>query len=918
MEDYEVIKQIGKGNFGTVILCQSKADMKHYVIKCINVAEMSRSERAAALQEADLLRHLKHPFIVAYKDSFMQNNILHMVMQYCSGGDMRSKVRQAEGKYFEESVILNWFAQLVLAIFHCHRNKILHRDIKTQNIFTTGRGVLKLGDFGISRILGSTMDLAMSVVGTPYSMAPEVCANKPYGFASDMWSVGCVLYEMCTLRHAFDSDNLLGLVYKIVQHSHPPIPDVYSEELRELVDSLLEKDPAKRPTIEGVLRTPIVAQHVRTLCARLCPTVNSPGSNETSPRKMAVDDAVSDPDSKSPTGSRPSSASSRPNSGTRTRAQVGTVQRRSNSSSSILSTTSSITEPSPVEETDAFDNTLPRSRRPSTAAAAPTSHSPPPVSHSPPATATATAPSIPNSRSDSASLAKTTRRPPRLMSAAISSASRIRSPGSGSARGSSPGFNYNNNAAAGTSMRPGMPKFHVPMSVPYTRGTASASASNVFAAPSSGHHSRGSSPTIHSAFAANRSAASNPNTPRTRYNAPGPGRNPRSTSSAANRRSSSPNDWRRAPSPRTQGPAFRSHRSHPSSPVPHSPGSHGNTPRGGSGGSGTSANIFATPASIRPRRASASGTAQRQSPVVSPSMFASDRAASASSHRTPRSNRATSSSSMYDNIFSSESSSGSVGMGIAGTAVTRAPTNPFARSSVHAPVVVRRTDSMASQQMSAQHQQMRNSQLTHQHSSLTSSTSPTVDHVDVLDSVSSHALPTTTSSSSLSAATVTSSSASSTVPPKLQSASNWSLASLPVDYADDFIPEDEQPDDSTAMENTFTEAFEWTYGSAKNKHVLHENRVLSPRTQQVRSQTDQDNPQDLALKAQKLKQRGRTTLSSEQFRSVHRFFLEKVDQPLADSDIRSQLAATLGDVDMHWDAIFAVHQLVSLQHSVLR
>jgi NIMA (never in mitosis gene a)-related kinase 1/4/5 len=103
-----------------------------------------------------------------------------------------------------------------LALEYVHGRKVLHRDLKTQNIFLTGNNTVKLGDFGISKVLENTNRAAMTVVGTPYYMSPEVCQNSPYSYKSDVWALGCVLYELCTLKHAFSADNLLGLVYKIV------------------------------------------------------------------------------------------------------------------------------------------------------------------------------------------------------------------------------------------------------------------------------------------------------------------------------------------------------------------------------------------------------------------------------------------------------------------------------------------------------------------------------------------------------------------------------------------------------------------------------------------------------------------------------------------------------------------------------
>ena len=124
----------------------------------------------------------------------------------------------------------------------------MHRDIKTSNIYLTGSNTIKLADFGISKVLEATADQALTVVGTPYYMSPEICENKAYTYASDIWSLGCLLYELCTLEHAFQADNLLGLVFKIVKDQAEPIPSRYSADLADLVKTMLSKDVSARPT----------------------------------------------------------------------------------------------------------------------------------------------------------------------------------------------------------------------------------------------------------------------------------------------------------------------------------------------------------------------------------------------------------------------------------------------------------------------------------------------------------------------------------------------------------------------------------------------------------------------------------------------------------------------------------------------
>lgn len=129
-----------------------------------------------------------------------------------SEGDLAYFVKKRAQKKepLDEKLILNWFLQLLLALEFIHRKKILHRDIKSSNIFLRSNGTVKLGDFGISKVLENTNEAAVTVVGTPYYMrqedifelilSPEVCENKPYTFKSDVWALGCVLYEMCSLK----------------------------------------------------------------------------------------------------------------------------------------------------------------------------------------------------------------------------------------------------------------------------------------------------------------------------------------------------------------------------------------------------------------------------------------------------------------------------------------------------------------------------------------------------------------------------------------------------------------------------------------------------------------------------------------------------------------------------------------------
>ncbi|XP_010833966.1 PREDICTED: serine/threonine-protein kinase Nek5-like isoform X4 [Bison bison bison] len=259
MDQYDMIKAIGEGAFGKAYLAQRKSDSEHCVIKEINFEKMPIQEKEASKKEVILLAKMKHPNIVTFFNSFQENNRLFIVMEYCDGGDLMKRIRRQRGVLFSEDQILSWFVQISLGLKHIHDRKVLHRDIKTQNIFLSKNGmVAKLGDFGIARVLNNTMELARTCVGTPYYLSPEICQNKPYNNKTDIWSLGCVLYELCTLRHPFEGNNLQQLVLKICQAHVPPISPRFSRDLQFLLSQLFEVSPRDRPSINSILKRPFL------------------------------------------------------------------------------------------------------------------------------------------------------------------------------------------------------------------------------------------------------------------------------------------------------------------------------------------------------------------------------------------------------------------------------------------------------------------------------------------------------------------------------------------------------------------------------------------------------------------------------------------------------------------------------------
>ncbi|XP_054882583.1 serine/threonine-protein kinase Nek4 isoform X2 [Poeciliopsis prolifica] len=263
MNSYSFIRVVGKGSYGEVNLVKHKTDRKQYVIKKLNLTTSSKRERRAAEQEAQLLSQLRHPNIVTYRESWEgDDRQLYIVMGFCEGGDLYHRLKQQKGEHLPERQVVEWFVQIAMALQYLHERNILHRDLKTQNIFLTKTNIIKVGDLGIARVLENQNDMASTLIGTPYYMSPELFSNKPYNHKSDVWALGCCVYEMSTLKHAFNAKDMNSLVYRIVEGKLPPMPSQYHPHLGELIKSMLCKKPEDRPDVKHILRQPYIKRQI--------------------------------------------------------------------------------------------------------------------------------------------------------------------------------------------------------------------------------------------------------------------------------------------------------------------------------------------------------------------------------------------------------------------------------------------------------------------------------------------------------------------------------------------------------------------------------------------------------------------------------------------------------------------------------
>lgn len=267
---YTQLRKVGEGSFGAAILCQDASDKEKdskAIVKMIDISRATKQEREDALKESRVLSQLRHPYIVRYRENFLEDGWLCIAMDYCEGGDLSDRIKRmrSQRKSFPEEQVLRWFTQAILALKYIHDMKILHRDLKSGNFFLSKSGNMKMGDFGIAKVLECTAACAQTQIGTPYYLSPEICAGKPYSWGSDIWSMGCILYELCGRKVPFDAPDLKSLIRKITSGSPPDIPNEYSVGLKNLFREMLHRNPDDRPQAADVLKRPVVQEVVRRM-----------------------------------------------------------------------------------------------------------------------------------------------------------------------------------------------------------------------------------------------------------------------------------------------------------------------------------------------------------------------------------------------------------------------------------------------------------------------------------------------------------------------------------------------------------------------------------------------------------------------------------------------------------------------------
>ena len=266
LQHYIIEKELGKGTYGIVYKAKKKSDNKEYVIKQISLQGLNKSQKDEVKMESEVLKSIESKYVVKYYESFEEENKLNIVMEYCECGDLYEYIEKQKktGQALNENIIWKFFIKITLGLADIHKLNILHRDLKSLNIFLKHENDIRVGDLGVAKVLNNTF-FAKTFIGTPYYLSPELCEDKPYNDKSDVWALGCILYELCTYKHPFNARSQGGLILKILNSNPEPIRNSYSKDLKNLINVIFNKDFKKRPSCLDILNMKYVIEKAKIL-----------------------------------------------------------------------------------------------------------------------------------------------------------------------------------------------------------------------------------------------------------------------------------------------------------------------------------------------------------------------------------------------------------------------------------------------------------------------------------------------------------------------------------------------------------------------------------------------------------------------------------------------------------------------------
>ena len=263
LRNFEILNKVGEGAYSEVHKVIRKSDGVVYALKKVKFGSLTQKEKENSVNEIRILASISHPNVIPFKEAFIDeaSNHLCLVTEFADDGDLLQKITSVKKRrtHFPEPEIWQIFIQTLNGLKALHDLNILHRDIKCANVYLFKNGIIKIGDMNVSKV--AKMGLLYTQTGTPYYASPEVWKDCPYDSKSDIWSLGCVIYEAAGLNPPFQATDMKGLYRKVTLGDFPPIPSMYSEDLTKLIRMLLKVDPKQRPSCEMLLNHPIVKAH---------------------------------------------------------------------------------------------------------------------------------------------------------------------------------------------------------------------------------------------------------------------------------------------------------------------------------------------------------------------------------------------------------------------------------------------------------------------------------------------------------------------------------------------------------------------------------------------------------------------------------------------------------------------------------
>ena len=267
IKDFKKEKVIGKGSFGSVYLVRRLEDNKIYALKRVILDKLNKKEQENSVNEVRILASIKNPFVIGYKEAFFDdNNTLNIVMEYADDGDLQTKIRKMrhEGGFFKESLIWEYAIQMIQGLKALHDKKIMHRDLKSANIFLFKKNhICKIGDMNVSKVIKDKVLLTQT--GTPYYASPEVWRDESYSYKSDLWSIGCVIYELCEQHPPFLGKNLDELFEEVCKGKPKRINRIYSDDLWKMIMMLLQTDVEKRADCDSFLNSKLIKDKIKEI-----------------------------------------------------------------------------------------------------------------------------------------------------------------------------------------------------------------------------------------------------------------------------------------------------------------------------------------------------------------------------------------------------------------------------------------------------------------------------------------------------------------------------------------------------------------------------------------------------------------------------------------------------------------------------